>query len=335
MYIEKTFDVLNHWHPVLRTSALKHKPISITIHGKEIVIFKTKSGSIVALEDRCCHRGMLLSKGWVEGESLVCPYHTWKYDSCGNVTSPSNPTIKACIESFEVTEKYNAIWIRKNSESKFPELDIEGYNYVSTLENLINAPMELVLDIFSEVEHTVTTHAFIGYSLESIETHIDVNESSVKVSNKGTQRRIPWIIEKLTNIHSGDYVFDDWETRFSPVYSIYNHWWLKQRTGIAHDLRFYIAVFFIPINEQETKLITFFFSTKFWGSLGFEIVKPIFSFLVNYEINQDRKMLENLANKNTSTDHMVLGKFDRVLIENRKKIKQIYLDLGSASNKSV
>lgn len=329
-----SFNALEYWHPVLCSSSLKKKPVSVKIHGKEIAIFRTKSGSVAALEDRCCHRRMRLSKGWVEGESLVCPYHAWHYDSCGNVTSLNSPKIKACIESFDAIEKYDAVWIRRKSESKFPELEVGNYSYICTLEHSINVPMELVLDNFSEVEHTSTTHTFFGYSHEdqaNIETHIDIKEFEVSVSNKGIQRKIPWVIEKLIGIHSGDYFFDDWQTFFSPVYTVYNHWWLNQRTKTPRLQKWYIAVFFIPIDENETKLITLVFSTKIWGELGFRLfVKPIFSFLVNYEINQDRKMLENLADKNTSTDYMVLGKFDRMLVENRKKIKQIYLKVGKS-----
>ena len=54
-----------------------------TILDKPVVIYKGDSGRIVALDDRCCHRGALLSKGRVEGDCLRCMYHGLKFDATG------------------------------------------------------------------------------------------------------------------------------------------------------------------------------------------------------------------------------------------------------------
>lgn len=35
---------------------------------------------------RCAHRGTQLSVGWVEGDSIRCRYHGWKYDATGLCT---------------------------------------------------------------------------------------------------------------------------------------------------------------------------------------------------------------------------------------------------------
>jgi 5,5'-dehydrodivanillate O-demethylase len=41
---------------------------------------------------RCPHRGLQLSVGWVEDDSIRCRYHGWKYDSSGQcVEVPTEP----------------------------------------------------------------------------------------------------------------------------------------------------------------------------------------------------------------------------------------------------
>src|SRR5258706_13861478 len=46
-----------------------------TVCGQPMVFFRPGEGRIAALEDRCCHRQMPLSQGWLEGANLRCGYH--------------------------------------------------------------------------------------------------------------------------------------------------------------------------------------------------------------------------------------------------------------------
>ena len=45
--------------------------------GEDIAIFKTSTGAIFALEDKCPHKGGPLSQGIVHGKSVNCPLHNW------------------------------------------------------------------------------------------------------------------------------------------------------------------------------------------------------------------------------------------------------------------
>lgn len=45
--------------------------------GTDIAIFKTGTGAIFALEDKCPHKGGPLSQGIVHGKSVSCPLHNW------------------------------------------------------------------------------------------------------------------------------------------------------------------------------------------------------------------------------------------------------------------
>ncbi|WP_346291736.1 Rieske 2Fe-2S domain-containing protein [Sphaerothrix gracilis] len=319
--------VLNHWHPVLLSKDLGHRPVGLKILGKELVLFRTQAGKISALVDRCCHRGMRLSLGRVETDELVCPYHAWRYDCHGQVTSPSTPQLKARIEHFETAEKYGVIWLRRPANSLFPEFDMAGYEPVCALSHHFAAPLELVLDNFCEVEHTPATHTFFGYSLEQLQaitTQIQVGATSISVSNQGIQRPLPWLIERGLNIRAGDTFFDDWTTYFSPVYGIYDHWWKQRATGERNPQRWRLAILLTPIDAHNTQVFTLFYSTRIFSQPVFSLVKPVLTFLLDYELKRDRQMLENLADQNPDISAMQLGRFDRVLVENRRKLAQLY-----------
>jgi nitrite reductase (NADH) small subunit len=42
-----------------------------------IVVFRTATDEVFALEDRCPHRGGPLSQGIVHGAEVTCPLHNW------------------------------------------------------------------------------------------------------------------------------------------------------------------------------------------------------------------------------------------------------------------
>ncbi|MEM9743850.1 MAG: aromatic ring-hydroxylating dioxygenase subunit alpha [Pseudomonadota bacterium] len=63
--------------------SLNDGPVPFTLLGEPIVIWRQADGSPAAVRDRCCHRTAKLSKGWVDGDNIVCGYHGWTYDGSG------------------------------------------------------------------------------------------------------------------------------------------------------------------------------------------------------------------------------------------------------------
>lgn len=74
------------WYPLARSSSLKREQaVGVSFVGKLIVLVRTRSGAIFALEDRCGDRQVPLHLGRISGESLICACHGWRYDSSGNI----------------------------------------------------------------------------------------------------------------------------------------------------------------------------------------------------------------------------------------------------------
>jgi renierapurpurin 18,18'-hydroxylase len=78
----------DYWYPVAQSRTLKrNKTLEVAFAGEPIVLVRTDSGKVFALEDRCAHRQFPLSKGVVCGEQIQCGYHAWRYDPTGEITS--------------------------------------------------------------------------------------------------------------------------------------------------------------------------------------------------------------------------------------------------------
>ena len=57
--------------------------IPSVVDGRELAVWRSQSGRVAAWDDRCPHRGMRLSHGFVRGEALSCIYHGWSYNEAG------------------------------------------------------------------------------------------------------------------------------------------------------------------------------------------------------------------------------------------------------------
>lgn len=328
--------VLDHWHPILPSRQLKKNAVAgVRLAGHDLVLYRNSKNEVGALTDHCPHRRMKLSLGKVYRDKLQCGYHGWTFDSQGNGESPATPKLYACAGHFEVVEKLDAIWVRNaGATTKFPVFDVDGHYNVCNLAHRVKAPLELTVDNFCEIEHTPTTHAFFGYPLErmhEVQVEFQPTDTSVRVINKGPRKNISLLMRTLVGI-GNDYDFmDDWTTYFSPVYSIYDHWWQCPKTGKESMVRWRLYIFFVPIDDGETALFTFAFTkSRYPGRYGgVRLFKWLMRYQLDYEIQLDVRILEGLADKNPSIEGMKLSRFDRVLGLNRERIEKIYRGNGS------
>lgn len=83
---------------------------------QDIAVWRSVSGRLAAWGNRCPHRGMRLSHGFVRGEQLACLYHGWHYEGSGRCAYiPAHPgleppaTIHATV--FSASETGGIIWV--------------------------------------------------------------------------------------------------------------------------------------------------------------------------------------------------------------------------------
>jgi renierapurpurin 18,18'-hydroxylase len=74
----------DHWYPVAWSREVRAgKAFATSFAGEPIVLVRPKQGDVYALEDRCAHRQVPLSKGVVDDAVIRCCYHGWSYDASG------------------------------------------------------------------------------------------------------------------------------------------------------------------------------------------------------------------------------------------------------------
>ena len=81
------------WQPVYVSEKLpKGKIAPIRILGEELALYRGESGKAHVIANKCAHRLTRLHIGWIEGETVRCRYHGWRYDESGRcVEQPAEP----------------------------------------------------------------------------------------------------------------------------------------------------------------------------------------------------------------------------------------------------
>ncbi len=332
-----TFD---HWHPMLASKKLRRKPVAVRLAGKEIALFRTRSGAVGALDDVCPHRRMRLSLGTVIGEELQCKYHGWTFDCAGNGKSPGTPAMHACASSFDACEKYGYIWVKsKQSTPILPAFDVEGWFWMCNAEHVVEAPLELALDNFTEIEHTPLTHKLFGFELDQMKNVVARYEStddSTTFRGWGPAKKINFGMRAILGIGK-NYLFNDvWTTYFSPVYSVFNHFWTDPSTGAEAKVKWRVYVFFVPAGDKTTHLVSFTYAKSAWPIPPHGGLLPFRGFTrrqVDREIQADVNLIQGLASHETGLRGMKLSRFDRTLGMNRDRIERIYR--GNADSPSA
>lgn len=74
-----------YWHPVAATCELPAGSTKrVRLLAEDLVLFRTAEEQLGLLEEACPHRRASLAYGHMDGETIACPYHGWKFDTSGN-----------------------------------------------------------------------------------------------------------------------------------------------------------------------------------------------------------------------------------------------------------
>jgi phenylpropionate dioxygenase-like ring-hydroxylating dioxygenase large terminal subunit len=322
--------MLDHWQPATRSCDLGKKPLGVMVAGQPLAVFRTTAGTAAAVSDACPHRRLRLSAGDVVGDRIRCKYHGWTFDSCGNGESPAAPKMTTCTTSYDVREERGLIWVKsRHSNPTFPTIDAEGYLPIGVLEHTIPAPLELAVDNFNEIEHSGTVHDTFGYELtkmHEVKVRIESTEDTVTIMNAGPTKRRRWLYALLLGIGAGDLFHDHWTTRFSPVHSVFDHWWTGPDESRERMARWRIYIFFVPQDEKTTRIFSLAYAkSRYPGPAGgLRLVRWLFRRELDKEIRADVSMLHHLADYNTGIEGLKLSRFDKVLGLTRERINRIY-----------
>jgi len=187
----------NYWYIAAESKQLTSKPLTVSLCGEQVCLFRPDAGKVAAVEDRCAHRNMPLSQGKIFVGCIECPYHGWRYDlagECVHVPSlgESAKLPRHRVRAFSVREQDGFIWVYTGEDEPacepphFPHYGESGWT-TFFMRNRFQAGIESCLENFLDCPHTVFVHKgwFRNPDTRELKALVHSEEDEVRVEFQG------------------------------------------------------------------------------------------------------------------------------------------------------
>jgi phenylpropionate dioxygenase-like ring-hydroxylating dioxygenase large terminal subunit len=158
----------NSWHPVERSVEVAAEPVAVTLLGRNVVLWRTPSGVVVAAPDRCPHREAPLSIGSVQEGCLTCAYHGWTFGDegrCVQVPSAGDgvpPPPRAHLVPYSCDERYGLVWVCVGTPSAaipcIAQENDPAFRRINTPVEVWRASATRMVDNFLDIAHFPFVH---------------------------------------------------------------------------------------------------------------------------------------------------------------------------------
>lgn len=169
------------WFVVADAADLDRTPQNLRYFGQDVVLYRGASGRPIMLDAYCPHMGTHLGKNTtsftlhegspVEGDSIRCPYHAWRFGAdgkCDQIPYFKGPVPAAAkTRSWQVVERFGAIFAWHDLEGGSPDCELpelpeweEGSWVHWAIDDLGTLPCHSIelIDNMADVAHLGPTH---------------------------------------------------------------------------------------------------------------------------------------------------------------------------------
>src|ERR1700719_1381387 len=119
------------WYPAMRSEEIYGKNLAkAMLLEVPLVLGRTSEGQAFAMRDACPHRGIPLSYGHFDGQTVECSYHGWRFDACTarcveipSLTSQDKLKVDRVFAGhYPCEERDGYVWVCMNAPgSRLPE----------------------------------------------------------------------------------------------------------------------------------------------------------------------------------------------------------------------
>jgi len=111
------------WYPVCKSSELKRgQANSFKITFQRILVYRSETGAVFAMDAFCPHMGADLANGKVVGENIQCYFHQWQFSGDGKLAETRCAATPDGVQNqaWPVEEQYGYVWVYSAPEAPYP-----------------------------------------------------------------------------------------------------------------------------------------------------------------------------------------------------------------------
>ena len=169
--------VPNGWYALASSMALAPGSTrSVIACQRELVVFRGADGAVHTLDAHCPHMGAHLGGGEVQGDTLACPYHGWRFEGGGSCVeipySDARIPSRACVRSYPTREVAGMILFWYHAGRAEPDYDVPGVSEVDDpgFTDAIVYESELVASLQDMAENNVDyTHFYFVHRRQALD----------------------------------------------------------------------------------------------------------------------------------------------------------------------
>lgn len=304
------------WYAVLPSNQLLtcNKPLAITRFSLLIVLWRQANNEVVALLDRCPHRGAKLSLGKIVNNCIECPFHGFQFNhqaQCAYAPEFAKALPGLMARSFSAYEAFGMIWIyfgKNCTLFSYPELAKLDQRFAtkSRLERVWHSPVSYCIENQLDYTHLKFVHH----------------------NTLGRNFNMPLAPEVVCDERTINIFLSNPE---NPAISFFfpNTWVLHVSANM------HLVLYFAPINEAQTQL----YLHAYRNFLTQPIIKQLTNFVLHFSnliiLKQDEKVV---ASQGSDASYLaeddLLMKHDKAIRYFREQCleKSIILDLNALAN---
>ncbi|MEO1220752.1 MAG: Rieske 2Fe-2S domain-containing protein [Pseudomonadota bacterium] len=180
----KHFTAPEGWYVVAKQSEIpSKKPIQRWLDGVPVVLYRSQ-GEIIAMIDRCPHRGARLSDGLVKEGAIECPYHGWRFASDGKLQHVpclvgATPGITATRLQTSISRGLVFVAIGEPKEPPYLNRQFEEIRTWFPVRGTVKCDIADALENFLDPTHTIFVHRQLVRSVtNSNRTTVEITADS-------------------------------------------------------------------------------------------------------------------------------------------------------------
>lgn len=224
----------DYWYVAAWSDEVGREPLARRLLGEDIVLFRKRDASVVALEDRCAHRRLPLSAGRVVDDTIQCGYHGLVYDcsgTCVKIPGQARPE-HVGVKAYPVLERdrFVAVWMGEPAladESRivsFPKLSDPGWG-VTKVRLHVKGNYLLIVDNLLDLSHVAYVHnSTIGNAAVAEDAEVKFARYDQRVRVTREMNGVP-AARTYAEFGPHEGVFDRWQLSefYPPAYFFINN----------------------------------------------------------------------------------------------------------------